>query len=431
MMRRTPCATRRLVLAAVWALAAAPLAGQTVAIVGGTVYPVSGPKIEHATVLLRDGRIAAVGANVPIPPGATTIDATGKWVTPGLVNAVTSLGVLEIEQVNDTRDFTPRGKDAIAAAFAVIDGLNPASPLIPPAREAGVTTVAIVPTGGLVAGQAAMIDLVPGPPAGMVVKAPLAMVAQVGNAGDAGTGARGELVARLRTLFDDVRLYERRHADYERASTRPLSASAADLAALVPVLHGREPLLVRADRASDIETAVSLAHEYGLKLIIAGGAEAWQVAGVLAAAKVPVLTGSLNNLPSNFSRLGQRQDNAALLRRAGVSVVLIGNSDEEDESPFNVRNIAQDAGTAVAYGLPWEEALRAVTLAPAEAFGLADRLGALRPGLEANVVVWSGDPFELNTHAEHVYVRGREYRGPSRQDELTERYKSLPPNYRR
>ena len=142
-----------------------------------------------------------------------------------------------------------------------------------------------------------------------------------------------------------------------------------------------------------------------------------------------MLTGALSNAPDDFDKLGQRQENPALLRRAHVEVVLIGNSATEDAEIFNARNLSQDAGTAVAYGMSWDDALRAVTLAPAEVFGIADRVGSLSAGREANVVVWSGDPFELSTRAEHVFVRGQEYTDPTREDLLTQRYKTLPPKY--
>jgi imidazolonepropionase-like amidohydrolase len=397
---------------------------QTVAIVGGTVYTVSGPKIEHGTVIIRDGRIVAVGGDVPVPAGATRVDATGKWVTPGIIAAETPLGLVEVGSgVDDARDTRARGRDGIAAAFTAVDGLNPASQMIPLARAGGVTSVGVVPEGGMIAGQAAFLDLVAGPASAMVLRAPVAMVAQLGHADQAGAGARGELLSRLRALFDDVRTYAQHRADYDRADARPLSASRSDLAALVPVLRGVTPLVIHADRASDIENALTLARDYHLTILISGGAEAWKVAPDLAAARVPVLTASLSNLPESFSTLGQRQDNAALLQRAGVSVVLVGTAGSEDNGQFNVRNITQEAGTAVAYGLPWEEALRAVTAAPAAAFGLADRVGTLRPGLEANVVVWSGDPFEYGTRAEHVFVRGQDYTAPTREDLLTARYK--------
>jgi imidazolonepropionase-like amidohydrolase len=421
---------RALAAAAIAAVLSGSTAGaQTIAIVGGTVYPVSGPKIERGTVLMRDGRIVAVGANVAVPAGATTIDATGKWVTPGLVNAGASVGVVEVGAVQQTVDDRAAGDRGIAASFAVIDGLNPESEMIPQTRAGGVTSVVMVPNGGLVFGQAAAIDLVSGPAPGFVVKAPAAMAAQIASPARANLGARGELIGRLRGLFDDVRIYMRRPADYDRGSLHDLSAAPRELAALVPVVSGHEPLLVYADRASDIESAIRLGHEYGIKIIIDGGAEAWRVAPALAAAHVPVLTGALDNAPESFSTLGQRQDNAALLRRAGVEVVLIANADVEDSYAFNARNISQDAGTAVAYGMPWDDALRAVTLAPAEVFGITDRIGSLAAGREANVVVWSGDPFELSTRAEHVFVRGREYTEPLREDLLTQRYKTLPPKY--
>jgi imidazolonepropionase-like amidohydrolase len=409
-------------------LAAHTAGAQTIAIVGGTVYPVSGPKIEHGTVIVRDGVIVGVGPNLTVPAGATTIDATGKWVTPGLINAGTQLGLIEIEAVPDTKDDSPKGTNGVAAAFSVVDGLNPHSVLWQPARNDGVTSVVDLPTGGLIAGQAAFVDLAVGVPAsGMVLKAPVGMVTEVGNAQQAGFSARGEVTARLRELFTDVQAFNRNRAQYERAQERTLSASHADLEALVPVLEGQLPLIVLADRASDIQAALALGQRYGIKVMIAGGAEAWQVTDALVAAHVPVLTGTLSNVPASFAALGSRQDNVALLRKAGVPVLLVGNAGEEDQVPFNVRNIRQDAGTAVAYGLSWDEALRAITLTPAEVFGLADRVGSLRPGREANIVIWSGDPLEFSTRAETVLIRGKSATGPSRQDLLIARYRKLPP----
>ena len=161
-------------------------------------------------------------------------------------------------------------------------------------------------------------------------------------------------------------------------------------------------------------------------MTILGGAEAWQLAPRLAAERVAVVTGAQNNIPAGFSALGQRQENAALLARAGVPVAIVGNSGGGDEELYNVRNVRYEAGNAVAYGMDYSAALRAVTLTPAELFGAADRIGSLAPGRDANVVVWSGDPFEFATRAEHVFVRGRENAAPSRQDELTRRYRTLP-----
>src|SRR6266480_4651844 len=156
-------------------------AAQTIAITGGKVYPVSGPVIENGTVVITNGKISAVGANVPIPAGAQRIDATGKIVTPGFLDAATELGVQEISAVNDTRDMSARGRDNIAAAFTVWDGLNPNSVLLAPARKEGITSFVVIPTGGLIAGQAALLDVVPGTTTDMIIRAPVAMVAEVGD----------------------------------------------------------------------------------------------------------------------------------------------------------------------------------------------------------------------------------------------------------
>jgi imidazolonepropionase-like amidohydrolase len=405
---------------------ASPVAAQTIAISGGKVYPVSGPPIDGGTVVIVNGRITAVGSNVAIPAGAQRIDATGKIVTPGFVNSSTQLGVQEIAAVSETRDMSARGKDNIAAAFTVWDGLNPNSVMLAPARKDGITSFVVMPTGGLIAGQAALVDVVPGTTSDMLVRAPVAMVAEIGDPQSAGLRARGELIVKLRELLEDTRFFQTHREAFDRAQTRTFSASRLDLEAMIPVVEGKLPLVVTVDREADIDDALRLAREFNIKLMIGGGAEAWMMADKLAAAHVPVLTGAMNNIPAGFASLGQRQENAAILSKAGVPVALIGNAGGGDEEAFNVRNLKQEAGNAVAYGMAWDNALRAVTLAPAEIFGVADRVGSLQPGREGNVVVWSGDPFEFTTRVEHVFVRGREYHDKTRQDELMERYRNLP-----
>jgi imidazolonepropionase-like amidohydrolase len=420
---------RTVVLTLSFAIAASPGAtanAQTVAIVGGKVYPVSGPPIENGTVVITSGKITAVGTNVPIPAGAQRIDATGKVVTPGFVNSSTQLGVQEIGFGGPPVDASARGKDNVAAAFTVWEGLNPNSVLLAPARKEGITSFVIIPTGGLIAGQAALVDVVPGTTTDMIIRAPVAMVAEIGDAQQAGLGSRGELIVKLRELLDDAKYFQTHRDAFDRAQTRTFAASRLDLQALIPVIEGKLPLMITVDRESDIDAAMRLARDYNVKLVIGGGAEAWMMADKLAAARVPVLTGAENNIPGSFAALGQRQENAGLLSKAGVRVALIGNAGGGDEEAFNVRNLKQEAGNAVSYGMTWDNALRAVTLAPAEIFGVADRVGSLQPGREGNVVVWSGDPFEFTSHAEHVYVRGREYNEKTRQDLLIERYRNLP-----
>jgi imidazolonepropionase-like amidohydrolase len=398
------------------------LLAQTIAITGGTVYPVSAPKIENATVLIRDGRIAAVGTTVAIPAGATRIDASGKWITPGLIDGAGQMGLREISAVQNTNEARLSGND-VAASFNVLEGINPASTLIPVNRIEGVTSTLAVPSGGLIWGQAALIDLDGATIEQMRVKSPAAMVADLSEGSkDAGGGSRAGAAARLRRVLNDAREYAQRRSDYRRAQMQDLSASAADLEALQPVLRGELPLLVVANRRSDIATALRIGREYQLRLILGGAAEAWMMPGEIAAAKVPVLVEPLQNLPS-YDALGVRYENAPLLAQAGVKVALLETATE------NTRNLRQQAGNAVANGLPWDQALRAVTLTPAEIFGVADRYGSLEPGKVANVVVWSGDPFEFSTGVEHVYIRGREIQMRSRQTELLERYKTLPPKY--
>ncbi len=398
------------------------LLAQTIAITGGTVYPASGPKLSNATVLIRDGRIAAVGTNVSVPSDATRIDATGKWVTPGLIDGAGQLGLVEISAVPSTREGVLQG-DTIAAAFNVAEGINPASTLIPVTRIEGITTALAVPAGHLVSGQAVLIDLEGATIEQMLVKSPVGVMADLSESGkDEAGGSRAGSADRLRRVFRDALEYERRKADFGRAQMRPLSASAADLEAVLPVVHGREPLIAAANRRSDIETALRLAREFKLRLVLAGGAEGWEIASEIAAAGVPVLVKPLDNIPS-YDALGIRYENAALLAKAGVTVALLETDTHQS------RNLRQQAGSAVSYGMTWDQALRAVTLAPAQIFGVADRYGSLEAGKVANVVVWSGDPFEFTTDVEHVLIRGKEIPLKSRQTELFERYKKLPPRY--
>jgi imidazolonepropionase-like amidohydrolase len=398
------------------------LLAQTIAITGGTVYPVSGPKLEHATVLIQNGKITAVGTSVTVPADATRIDATGKWVTPGLIDGAGQMGLVEIGAVRGTREASYQG-DQVAAAFNVAEGINPASTLIPVTRIAGVTTALAAPGGNLISGQAALIDLDGATIEQMLIKSNVGVIADLSENGkdDAG-GSRAGVGLRLRQVFRDALEYERRRTDFTRAQMQALAAPAADLEALLPVLHGQVPLIAFANRASDIRTALRLAREFKLKLIVAGGQEGWEVAGDLAAAGVPVLVEPLDNIPS-FDALGVRYENASLLAKAGVKVVLL------ETDTHNARNLRQEAGNAVSYGMAWDQALRAVTLAPAEVFGVADRYGSLDVGKVADVVVWSGDPFEFTTGVEHVFIRGKEVPLTSRQTELFQRYKKLPPSY--
>jgi len=288
------------------ALSASLNAQASVAITGATIYPVSGPKISNATIVFTNGVITAVGSNVAIPADARRIDGTGKWITPGLIATATSLGVVEVGAVGDTRDGRARGKDNIAASFRVWEGFNPRSVSLPVARQdGGITTVGVMPSGGMVSGLGAAYDLMEGASAAsMVRKAPVAMVATLDNAAAAGAGSRAEALARLRTLLSDAREFNLARLRYDAGNMRELSAGRADLDAMQLVLKRTIPLVISADRASEILNAITIGREFGVRVVINGGAEAWSVASELALAKVPVLTGAMNNIPESFGALG-------------------------------------------------------------------------------------------------------------------------------
>ncbi len=419
MTLRRPWAARAAAGCLVLALAAAPAAGQTIAIVGGTAFPVSGPKIENATIVIRDGVISAIGAGLAVPPDATRIDAAGRWITPGLMHPSTGTGLNGV--VAAVREGRVSGD--LSAAFNVLEGIDPAAVQIPIARAGGVTAAVVVPSGGLIPGQAVAIRLAGDRVEDLVLRSPVAMRIDLSEGSrEAGGGSRAGASARLRQVLRDAGVYARRRADYERAEMQPLAAPARDLEALQPLLRGEVPAYVAANRASDIRTALRIAGETGIRMVILGGAEAWRVGPALAQAGVAVAVDPYDNIPS-FDGLGARPDNAALLRAAGVTVLLY------ESQAGGPRNLRFAAGHAVRNGMAWEEALRAITLAPAQAFGLGESHGALAMGRAADLVIWTGDPFEFATAAERVFIAGREAATQTRQTELLERYRTLPPRY--
>ena len=401
-------------------LAASVASAQTIAIVGGTVHTVDGEVIENGIVLIEDGRIQNVGRSLSIPSNARRLDADGKIVTPGLIDIGTSVGLIEVLSLADTRDASLDNADPFRPAFRVADGLNPYSIVIPVTRLGGVTTVASLPSGGILAGQAVVIDLTGRRAADMIVREPAALVGAFNPAAaETVGGARGALALRLREALDDARFYGENEDAFASAALRKLSISRLDLEALKNAMSTALPFIVRASRAADIDAAMALAGEYDLELVILGGEEAWRRSGDLAASETPVIVKAYANVPVQFDHLGARFDNAALLAKAGVRVVL------STLETHNARNLRFEAGQAVRHGMKWEEALRAVTLTPAEVMGIADTHGSLETGKTANVVVWSGDPFEPASAAEHVFIRGREIEHDSRQIRLLERYKNL------
>jgi imidazolonepropionase-like amidohydrolase len=389
------------------------------AIVGGRIHPVSSAPIARGTVLVRNGKIMAVGAEVRAPARALIIDATGKWVTPGLFNASTGLGLTEINmEAGDSRVH-----QEIAAASQSWDGMNPASALWQVTVNEGVTSALVRPVGGLISGQGAVVRTQGESRRDLLRRAPAAMVFNVQRPFPPTIATRGELWMVLRGLLQNAVAYGKDRRAYSAAHIGPPEAE-DQLEALQLVLGGRIPVIFTANRADDILEVIEFSKQFGLRAVIDQAAEAWKVAKELAASGTAVITTALDSLPADFDSLGARQENAAMLRAAGVDVMLMhfGRPIPWDMEMINVRNIRQQAGNAVAYGMPWEEALRAVTLTPAEVFGVSGSIGSLAIGKDADLVVWSDDPFELRSHAETVLIGGVSAIKPSRQDMLTQRY---------
>jgi imidazolonepropionase-like amidohydrolase len=382
---------------------------------------VSAPPIDKGTVLIRGGKIVAVGANVVVPAGARIVDAAGKIVTPGFLESATQIGIVEIPLGAEGTDDQASTDKELSAAFNVVDSFNGDSAVIPVTRVEGITRAVVAPTGTghVILGQGAMFDLTGAQAPESIVKAPVAMFANLGEAGAASEGgSRASAMLRLREALQDALDFSRNRVAWSNAQRRPYARGRLDMEALGPVVRGELPVAINANRASDLLAAMRLADEFHLKLILMGAGEGWRVAAELAAHKVPVVVKPLTDIPT-FEALGATLENPARLAKAGVAIVL------SSFDTHNARNLRQEAGNAISYGLDRDVALRAVTLEPARVWGVADRLGSLEAGKDADLVVWSGDPFELTTGPERVFIAGREMSKDTRQRQLFEKYRVL------
>lgn len=391
--------------------------------------------LNDATVLIENGKIKAVGRGLALPAGARVTDAAGSWITPGLVASNTPLATSEIgEGVMETND-NGTASTLLSAALDMKDAVNPESTLIPIVRLGGVTDAVVTPTlrrrrdhqGMVFAGKAVAIHLADGD-ADIVEKRDLGMVLVMGEDGArAMGGSRAAEMAQLRADFDDVRAFAAHRPDYDLGRFRPLRLSRPDLEALVPVVEGRMPLMVSVHRASDIRAVLAFARAQKVKIILEGAEEAWRVAPEIAAERVPVLLDAGADLPESFDRIGSTLENAARLHAAGV---LIGIENPPIYQGGRTPRI--DAGRAAAHGLPVSAALASITLNPAKIWGLADRIGSIEPGKDANLVLWSGDPLEPLSAPTAVYIHGVSQPMRSRDLDLRDRYlkrDDLPPAY--
>ncbi len=414
-------------------IALAADAPRAIAIRGARIVTVSGPVIEKGTIVLSEGKIAAVGADAAVPAGAEVIDGTGKTVYPGLINGLTTLGLTEISSVPGSVDTTETG-DINPQARAWL-AVQPHSELIPIARANGTTVVLTAPLGGLVSGQSALLRLAGSTPEALTVKQPVAMHMVYPTGRPSFSLARLFEEPELKTF--EERLKDRRQnqeKDLRRLGNLIEDARAlgqrrganvpsdVDLAeeALGAVARGELPVVMRADAEDEIRGAVRFAGEHRLKLIIAGGLEAWRCADLLKDKDVPVLL-SVDRLPRRESdRYDAAFTNPSVLHRAGVRFAIVS------DDAADIRNLPYEAAMARAYGLPAEVALRAITLSPAEIFGVADRMGALAVGRDADVFVATGDIMDTRTQVTHVFVDGVAQSLETRHTRLFREFKDRP-----
>jgi imidazolonepropionase-like amidohydrolase len=439
---------------------AAPLTAQTFVITGATVALGDGSQpIPNGQVVVRDGRIVAAGdVRMKLPQGAQVIDARGKWVTPGIVAGFSRLGLSEV-------DLSAQGADDSSAdgpfnaALDIVPAINPLDSTIAVNRADGVTRALVAPNAGknIFAGQGAVIDT--GADMQPITAARKFQFVELGETGSAkGGGSRASAHVLLRNALREASELRRFAAPISAArreapseieqpivrdpnESRVLGPNARrsddvlltrfDAAALVPVLQGRQYLLVHVERASDILQVIALRREFpALKLVLVGASEGWTVAEQIARSKIPVIASAVNDLPATFEQLAATQSNIGRMRAAGVRVAIGMIDDNDTRFLFNQR---QYAGNLVglqkipgATGVSWGEALAMITSRPAEAIGLGGEIGSLAAGRRADLVIWSGDPLEVSSAAEQVYIDGARQPLETHQTRLRDRYRYLP-----
>lgn len=460
-MTRIP---RAALLIASAVIAAGPATAQTIAITGGNVAIGDGSEpIRGGTVLIREGRIVAAGPQVSVPAGATVIDATGKWVTPGLVAGFSRLGLADVDAVDGSNDISANGP--FSAALDIAPAVNPNAQPVAVNRADGVTRAIVAPAVGrsIFAGQGALIDT--GADMNAVTRSRLFQYVELGEEGanEAG-GSRASSHVLLRNALREASELSRFASPIRGGGERPrpgvpenptdpklLTSDARrsedvlltrfDAAALVPVLRGQQILMVHANRSTDLLQVIALKREFPkLRLVIVGADEGWMVADRIAEAGIPVIASALSNLPSTFESLAATQSNVGRMRQAGVKVAIGTVDDDDPRMAFRARwyagNLVGLSKIPGAAGLAWGEALRMVTSAPADAVGLGSEIGSLQAGRRGDVVIWSGDPLDNASAAEVVLIDGVRQPLENRQSRLRDRYRDLqrrelPEAYRR
>jgi imidazolonepropionase-like amidohydrolase len=453
---------KRLLIAAALLAGAAPLPAQTTVITGGTVALGDGSEpIPGGIVVIRDGRIVGAGVGIPFPRDAEVIDARGKWVTPGIVAGFSRLGLSEVDLSADGSTDDKAENGPFSAAIDVAPAINPLNTTIAVNRADGVTRAIVAPNvaKNIFAGQGAVIDL--GADMDPLTARRRFQFVELGETGaDEAGGSRASAHVLFRNALreaSELRRFavpisaggteepgpERDPVVRDPNESRLIGPNARrsedvlltrfDAAALVPVLQGRQYLLVHVERASDILQVIRLKREFpSLKLVIVGATEGWTVADRLAASGIPVIASAVNDLPGSFEQLAATQSNVGRMRAAGVKIAIGMIDDNDTRYLFNQR---QYAGNLVALGkvpgatgVSWGEAMAMLTSVPAEVIGLGGQIGSLGSGRRADVVLWSGDPLEMSSNAEAVWIDGVRQPLETHQTKLRDRYQTLERN---
>jgi imidazolonepropionase-like amidohydrolase len=423
---------------------------------GARIHTMAAPPIDDGTIIVENGTIREVGAGLKPPARAKVIDAKGLLIFPGFIEPHTSLGLSEIDLVQVMRD-EDEGTDPVLPQLRAMDAYYTESEVIPVTRLHGLTAAFAAPgEGDVFAGAGAIVRLDGGSPDQVLVRDGAALVMNLGEPPKERFGARHQspatrmgTAAVVREAFTKARDYQARWAyyeakkkEYERQAAEGAQSAAGGppaggappagdresgppappdrdlkMEALLPALSGKMPVFVRAHRVDDILTAVRLADEFRLRLVISHGTEAYKVADLLAARNIPVVVGPITVQPERIETLGAIYDNAARLARAGVKIAI------QSGETLNARMLPYEAALAVAYGLPWDQAIRAITVNPAEIFGVADRIGSLRPGLDADLIATEGDPLQPLARLRHLMIKGRPVPLTSRQTALYEKWR--------
>lgn len=402
----------------------APKQKNPIALVDGTIYTVSGEVIEGGTVLFEKGKITAMGKNVRVPENAEKISVIGKRVYPGLIDAYTNLGLTEIGSVRGTLDMNETGN--INPNSRVEVAVHPESELIPVARSGGITIAIVTPGGGVISGTSAAIMLDGWTWEEMTLKAPLALVvnwpSMVYSPGrfmrmpkEEWQKQRDEQLKRLRTAFAEAR-------SYMKAQTVGKGKKTYDTdmrwEAMRPVIEGKIPVVVNANELSQIQAAVAWGEQEGVRIIINGGRDAWRVTDLLKAKDVAVIVNPIHTAPvRRWENYDQVFSLPAKLKEAGIRFCISG-----DYGASNSRNTTHHAATAAAYGLSPDEALKAITLFPAQIFGIDDHVGSIEIGKDATLMITDGDPLELSTKVEQIFIQGKKVDMRDKHKQLYQKY---------